>query len=171
MKTLTMPSHFPQDTFEAFALLAGKDALDSDDLRVLALVEAAGRELYCSMAQLSDNSHIRELLNRNGQEEMGHAHRILKALYLRTGERYSLPEDEENPLVKPLPVERLSREVMEMFISGELDGGQHYNRWADNESNVEIAKIFRQNASEEVRHSERDKKVVEILEGEQPVGA
>lgn len=165
MEIVTLPADRPRDPFEAFAQLCARDRLDVEDLRVLALVEASGEVLYQSMAALSDNGEIQELLNSNGREEKGHAHRILRALHLLTGEQYELPEDSENPLIQPAPFDELSRELLEMFIQGEIDGETHYNRWAEHEPNQAVAKIYRHIGADERRHSERDEKVLAMLQG------
>lgn len=165
MPTITLPPERPRDAFEAFGQLCARDRLDTDDLKVLTLVEAAGESLYQSMAALSDNGEIQKLLNSNGREEKGHAHRILRTLQLLTGEQYELPEDSENPFIQPAPFEELSTELMEMFIQGEIDGEMHYNRWAEHEPNQEVAKIYRHIGADERRHSERDEKVLAMLQG------
>ncbi len=169
---LPLPQQRPVDAGEAFAQLCAKDHLNTDDLIMLALLEASGQSLYGAIADLSDsleidNREIKALLNQNGQEELGHAHRILKALSILTGNQYELPEDEHNPMVGAWPAQEFSAELMESFIQAELDGEAHYNRWAENETNKDVVKIYRLIGADERRHSERDKRVLEILQGHQ----
>lgn len=160
---LTLPAEYPTNPLIAFEMLAAKERLTTSDLTALALIEASGKSLYGHMAKLSGNRQISDLLNRNGQEEVGHAHRILKAVAILTGNHYELPEEDGNPMVGDCPFDELSAQVLENFIEGELAGEGHYNRWADNEPDEKVAKLLRQNASEERRHAERDRKALSLL--------
>lgn len=161
---LPIPEQCPTDAGAAFAALCAKDRLEGSDLIMLALLEASGRSLYSDLAELSDNAEVSDLLNKNGQEELGHAHRILKALTVLTGNQYELPEDASNPLVGPSGIKALTPELMQSFIQAEIDGEAHYERWAANESDDEVAKIYRQNGADERRHSERDRQILAILQ-------
>lgn len=167
---LPLPQQCPADAGEAFAQLCAKDHLNTDDLIMLALLEASGQSLYGAIADLSDNleidnQEIKALLNKNGQEELGHAHRILKALSILTGSQYELPEDKFNPMIGAWPTQEFSVELIQSFIQAELEGEAHYNRWAENETNEDVVKIYRLIGADERRHSERDKQVLEILQG------
>lgn len=164
MKLVSLPKHYPENGGEAFALLAQKAKLEVEELHVLALVEASGSATYSAIANTSDNEEIQSLLKKNGREEVGHAHRIMKALTLLTGDEYELPSDEENPLVSSAPAPALSIELLKMFIQAEYSGEPMYNRWADNEPNAEVAKIYRLIGGDEVRHANRLEQVLEIFQ-------
>ena len=164
MKLISLPKNYPENGGEAFALLTQKAKLDVEDLNVLALIEASGNASYSAIADTSDNEVIQSLLKKNGREEVGHAHRIMKALTLLTGDEYELPSDEENPLVSGAAAPALSIELLNMFIQAEYSGEPTYNRWADNEPNVEVAKIYRLIGADEVRHANRLEQVLEIFQ-------
>lgn len=163
MPVLQFPSGYPEAAGAAYANLCAKDRLELDDLRVLALVEASGKAGYGAIAELTDNAEIKDLLNKNGREEVGHAHRILKAISILTGTLYELPDDENNPLIQPSPVKAITPELVKAFIQAEMEGEVNYNRWADNESNEEVAKIYRLIGADERRHAGRAEQILALL--------
>lgn len=160
-----IPAGYPENQIEAFALLATRQTLSIDDLKILALLETAGEAFYFAAAAAVDNSEAKALLTRNGQEERGHAHRVLKAIALLGGAPYTLPEDAQNPYIQPMQLDgMISAELLGMIQKGEQDGDLQYQSWADAENNAEVAKIYRQNGNEETRHSERVAQVVALLQ-------
>jgi hypothetical protein len=159
-----IPVGYPTNQIEAFALLATRDKLSIDDLKILALLETAGEAFYFAAAAAVDNDEAKALLTRNGQEERGHAHRVLKAIALMGGEPYTLPDGEQNPYIQPLQLDgMISTELLAMITKGEQDGDLQYQVWAAAEANEEVAKIYRQNGSEETRHGERVAQVATLL--------
>jgi rubrerythrin len=159
-----LPAGYPTNQTEAFALLATRKKLSIDDLKILALLEAAGESFYLAAAAALDNAEAKALLTRNGQEERGHAHRLLKAIALLGGEPFELPADEHNPYIRPLRLDgKISADVLATIEKGEQEGDLSYQAWADAESNIEVAKILRQNGSEETRHGERVAQVINLL--------
>jgi rubrerythrin len=159
-----IPAGYPTNQIEAFALLATREKLSIDDLKILALLETAGEAFYLAAADAVDNETAKALLTRNGQEERGHAHRVLKAITLLGGEPYILPEDTDNPYIQPMQLNgMISTELLAMIKQGEQDGDLQYQTWAASEANAEVAKIYRQNGSEETRHGERVAQVAELL--------
>ncbi len=163
MPTLELPASYPKHAGQAYGQLCAKDHLELDDLRVLALVEASGKAGYGAIADLTEHQDIKDLLNKNGREEVGHAHRILKAIAILSGTSYELPADEDNPLIQPSPITALTPELVKMFIAAEMDGEVNYNRWADNESNPEVAKIYRLIGADERRHAGRAEEILALL--------
>jgi rubrerythrin len=160
-----VPAGYPDNQIEAFALLATRQTLSIDDLKILALLETAGEAFYLAAAAAVDNNEAKALLTRNGQEERGHAHRVLKAITLLGGTPYTLPDDEQNPYIQPMQLDGMvSAELLGMIQKGEQDGDLQYQAWAAAENNAEVAKIYRQNGSEETRHSERVAQVVSLLQ-------
>jgi rubrerythrin len=162
----TIPAGYPANQPEAFALLASRQKLSIDDLKILALLETAGEAFYFAAARATDNAAAKALLTRNGQEERGHAHRLLKAITLLGGEPYQLPEDTDNPYIMPLQLDGLlNADLFAAIQQGEQDGDLQYQAWADAEAaaNPEVAKIYRQNGSEETRHSQRLAEVATLL--------
>ena len=157
---ITLPAGYPTDLIAAFEVLKSRKRLGVDELKVLALVEAAGELFYQSLARGARNEEARRLLTRTSQEERGHAHRILKALQLLGETDAELPGNADNPLARNLPPEiPLSGEFLSMLERAEFDGDGHYQSWADGEPNAEIARLLRQNGAEETRHGERAQQV------------
>ena len=158
-----LPPGFSDDVFGAFGVLKGRDVLSVDDLKVLALIEVSGEYLYQAMARVVPDDACKALLKRNGQEERGHAHRMLKAIALKGGD-FALPPDEEIPFVRNTPQEMpTNAEFLAMLAGAEDDGDLVYQRWADAEPDPEVAKLLRQNGREEARHGERVNEVRRLL--------
>ena len=58
----TLPAGYPEDAFEAFALLKTRDELTVDDLKVLALIELYGECFYQRLAAGVEHAEARALL-------------------------------------------------------------------------------------------------------------
>ncbi len=159
----SIPSGYPSDQIAAFALLATHKKLSIDDMKILALLEAAGEAFYLAAADAVEREEAKDLLRRNGQEERGHAHRLLKAIELLGGE-FSLPADADNPYVQPMDLAGvINADLLNIIQQSEQDGDLQYQAWAAEESNPHVAKILRQNGAEETRHGERVAQVVALL--------
>jgi hypothetical protein len=160
-----LPQGYPPDISAAFGILKSRTKLSIDDMRVLALIEAAGEEFYLRIAKSVRNPDAAALLTQNGREELGHAHRLLKAIVAAGGESFELPAPNENPFVAGFPAEfPATPEFIGSLESGEKDGDRIYQTWADAAANAEVAKVLRQNGREETRHGERDAQVIKLLE-------
>ena len=150
-----LPPGFPEDVFGAFEVLKGRAPLSVEDLKVLAMIEVSGEYLYQAMVRATPDEECQALLRRNGQEERGHAHRMLKAIAMK-GEQWSLPGDHEIPFVRSTPNEiPTNDEFLGMLATAEDGGDEVYGRWADAEPDAEVAKLLRLNGREEARHGER----------------
>ena len=104
------------------------------------------------------------LLTRNGNEERGHAHRLLKAIKLKGGSEFTLPANEDNPFFKFCPTElKYDSDLIAALEKGEADGDLVYQVWADAESDPQIADLLRLNGREETRHGERVSAVIKLL--------
>jgi hypothetical protein len=155
---------YPADFFGAFEVLKSRNKLAIDDLKMLAMLESAGEVFYLTMAKGVNNSQAKALLIKNGNEERGHAHRILKAIRLLDGEDFTLPEHGENPFVASVMVEfPVNVDFLSVLEQGEKDGDLLYQGWAAAESNSDVAKVYRQNGSEESSHGERAAQVIQLL--------
>ena len=66
----------------------------------------------------------------------------------------------------PLPDE-ISIDVFPAIVKAEIDGDTGYQRWADRESDPEVARLLRLNGREETIHGERVSKALEILQAAQ----
>ena len=161
-----LPEGYPEDQIEAITLLTSKTELTLDDLKVMVLLENAGEHFYLAAADAVDNEQASALLARNGQEERGHAHRLLKAIELLGGEPYPMPDNAENPYIQPMDLTgMINADLMVVIEQSEKDGDLSYQGWADTVGNEEVAKIFRQNGAEESRHGERVAEVAALLAG------
>ena len=156
------PQGYPSSGSDAFTLLQSHPKLSIDDMKILALIEQSGEGFYMAIAKAANNPEASSLLERNGHEERGHAHRIVKALGL-LGVKFSLPEIEKNPYHGALHFDAIDGAFLSMLQQTEIGGDHTYNIWADNEPNADVAKILRQNGSEETRHGERVAKAQALL--------
>ena len=72
-----------------------------------------------------------------------------KSSSLAVGESFELPPLDDNPYAEPPPFTELTPELLAGFVAGEINGDAGYQKWADHESNPEIAELLRQNLSED----------------------
>jgi rubrerythrin len=164
---MSIPDGYPADSNGAFGVLRSRAKLGPDDLKVLAMIEAAGEAFYFRVAECVQDPRAKELLRQNGREERGHAYRLAKILRLQTGEEWSVPSAEENPFLTSAPaaLPAITPEFIASLEQGEADGDRLYQVWADGEANPEIAKLLRLNGREESRHGDRDAEVIRYLTG------
>lgn len=160
----TLPAGYPSEAFAAFAHIKTRTTLSVEDLQVLALVELYGEHFYFLLADSVNHPEAKALLKRNGQEERGHAHRLLKAITLKGGAPYTLPDAAGNPFMQFAPSGvQLDENLIAVLEQGEVDGDLTYQAWADAEPNAEVADLLRLNGREETRHSERVGEVKRLL--------
>ena len=149
---------------EAFAQLLRVKIPGIDDFKQLALLEAAGELFYEGLAAQAPNESVRSLLARNGQEEMGHAHRLRKVVKLLYGEDFRLPARADNPFcAAPVPQMSITRETLTAIAQGEAEGETFYEGWAGAVANAEAAKLLRLNGKEEARHGTRITEAIGLL--------
>ena len=154
----------PTNSGEAFAYLQRlKDGATVDDLKVLALTEAIGLELYEDMARKTDNPEVQALLRRAGREELGHAHRVSKAIEILTGEPFPIPAIEDHPFYTPMDSGPITKETLLGIAQGEFAGEEMYKGVASRFSDPEVIKLFALNGKEERQHGERLQQIVELL--------
>lgn len=154
---LQLPADSPKNTEEVFARI-GKMAQGNctlDDLRILALGEAIGLELYKTLAEGVDNPRAKELLLQNGREEMRHAQRCAKAIEILTGEPFPIPPLEEIPFYTPLPTKPVTKESLAKLAEAEFAGEDLYAAIAASFDNPEATALFQQNGKEELEHGAR----------------
>jgi len=151
-----LPADCPSDAFAAFAHLKSRTSLTIEDMQVLAMIESYGEAFYMKLAEGIADTEARRLLERNAAEERGHAHRLLKAISLKGGASFALPDRGDNPFFVTPPVAMdLTADLVAALEAGEIDGDLTYQAWADAEPNAEVADLLRLNGREETRHSER----------------
>jgi rubrerythrin len=150
------------DQATVFEQLGAADTLDVNLMEQLWKLECSGEASYLAMAELVDDPRAKELLVRNGREEMGHARRIARALAIKTGSDWE-PSAE---LAEPMPVQAppyLDAEILQMIVQAEIQGDAGYQKWADNETDPEVERLLRLNGREESLHGERIAEVIAIL--------
>ena len=157
-----IPQGYPVDANEAFDLLCSYDRLSVNDLKILSLIEQFGESFYKGLASNLPSDETRALLERNGQEERGHAHRLQKALRVK-GEPFTLPAPEDNPFIHSSNAIAVDKAFLVMLAALERHGDDVYSKWASNEDNEEVATLLRLNAREETRHAERIEQVISML--------
>jgi rubrerythrin len=149
---------------EEFVRLLGVSLPEAHDLKMLALIEAAGKSSYEAKVRGAPNEAVGRLLAQNGREEMAHAVRLRRALKLMYGEDFAIPADAENPFATPADaIEAVDADILEKTAQGELMGGDFYDGWANNVTHEEAAKLLRQNGAEERRHADRLREAVNLL--------
>lgn len=150
------------DFLSASAAVAAATSLDVETLELVYRLEVSGEALYEGLAARVDDPEAKELLRRNGREERGHARRIAKVLALRTGAEWTPSPTHEEVLAIPLP-DTVDATFFLAVVQGEIAGDAGYQRWADAESDPEVARLLRLNGREETIHAERAQQVHEIL--------
>lgn len=151
------PDNVPQSLGEAFGHLYSVDTPSVDDLKLMVLLESAGKTLYEHSSGGTDNSAVIALLLHNGREELAHAHRVSKAIKAISGEDYLPPEPADNPYLQSdtPPPAPLTPAGLTKLADTEFGGDALYARWADGIGNAEAAALFRQNGKEESEHGNR----------------
>ena len=157
------PANLPSDFASAIHLLEGLERLDVEGMKLMVLLECAGEPLYARLAELVEPAEAKELLLQNGREETAHAHRLKKAIEIKTGETYELPSLDENPYAVVPPFTAVDATLLAGVCEGEIAGDRSYQRYADMESDHDVADLFRQNGHEESRHGDRVARVIAIL--------
>lgn len=161
---MARPAQAPEALFDAFAYIGAVETPTLDDLRLMVILEAAGKALYECMAEGVAHPGARQLLLDNGREELAHAHRVQKALRALTGEDFTVPVPAENPYLQaPLPAMAVNREVLLNLAETEDNGENLYARWADAIGNEQAAALFRQNGKEELDHANRLREAAALL--------
>jgi rubrerythrin len=150
------------DSATVFEQLGRADVLDVHLMELLWRLECSGEASYLAMAELVDDERAKELLVRNGREEMGHARRVARALSIKLGHEWE-PSAE---LSEPMPVQappHLDAQILQMIVEAEQQGDAGYQKWADNETDPEVERLLRLNGREESLHGERITEVIAIL--------
>lgn len=165
MTTATLPEGAPQNLGEAFAHIGKVTAPSVLDMKVMVLTEAAAMALYYRTAELTDDPQVKDLLQRNGREEMLHAHRAMLAIKAVSGEDFFAPLPEDNPYLVggAFPLGEMTRDGLTKLAQGEFGGEKLYEIWAANTANAEAARLFRLNGGEERGHGNRLLEAAELL--------
>ena len=155
----------PKTTGEAFARIgAFKDGgVTVDDLKLLALAEAIGKALYDEMASRAPNVEVKALLERHGDEESRHGHRLSEAIEILTGEPFPIPPIEQIPFYTPLDPMPVTREALRGLAQGEFGGKDLYNGVASSFTDPRAIAIFNLNGDEEAEHGRALLAILDML--------
>ncbi|WP_221795327.1 ferritin-like domain-containing protein [Aquisediminimonas sediminicola] len=161
---MDLPANTPKTTADGFAFIStlGKGA-NVGDLKILALVEAIGKQLYDDLAAATPQVEVKQILQANGREELVHAHRLSKAVELLTGQPFPIPEIADNPIYTPLPFTPVTRESLEKLALGEFGGEELYANIASSFDHPEVVELLRLNGQEESQHGARLQEAAALL--------
>lgn len=167
MPAIELPADAPQTLGEAFAQIGKVTAPTVLDMKVMVLTEAAAMALYYRTAELTDDPRVKDLLQKNGREEMLHAHRAMLAIKVVSGEDFYAPMPEDNPYLAggTFPLGEMTKAGLEKLAQGEFGGEKLYEVWAANTPNQEAARLFRLNGGEERDHGNRLLEAAALLGG------
>ena len=161
---IELPANAPRNTRDAFTYIDKlRNGATIDDLKILALVEAIGQELYEDLATRARNPEVQRLLRENGREEMVHAHRLSQAIELLTGTPFPIPPLAENPLYTPLDPMPVTREALAGLAEAEFAGDALYAGVAKYFDQAEVLALFRQSGEEELEHGRRLQQAAALL--------
>ncbi len=158
-----LPPGAPTTSREAFAVINAATRPTIDQLKMMVLLEASGKGAYGDLATASGNSEVAALLNRNGHEELAHAHRVRKAILALTGEDYEIPSLAENPYYERAEGVTVTAAMLGKIAEAEFGGEVLYETWAANIGHPEAAALFRQNGREEAEHGNRVQQAAALL--------
>lgn len=161
---MDLPSNMPKTSTEAFAYI-GKlvNGATVDDLKILALTEALGKQLYEDLAEATDVPEVKEILLENGQEELRHAYRLSEAIEILTGKPFTIPPIDQNPLFTPLGPMPVTRASLNKLAEGEFGGQALYEGIASSFDNPRAIALFRLNGEEEAWHGKQLLKAASLL--------
>jgi rubrerythrin len=160
---IELSDDMPKTASEASAYIFTVTDPTLNDLKVMAMLEAAGQGFYTALAKAAPNAEIRALLAKNGQEEMGHAHRVARVIKQIFGEEFAIPGPDENPYYSEPEGLVVSAEMLNGITQGETAGEALYEGWAVALGDEEAARQLRQNGKEEAGHGVRAQQAIALL--------
>ena len=159
-----LPPGAPATLSDAFGYITNLMSPTVEDMMVMVLVEAASKNLYEALAEAVADDQAKALLCANGREELGHAHRVARAIGKITGTDYPVPSPDENPyLAVPLPAYKVDKAMLAGLAETEFNGNNLYDSWATHCGNAEAAALFRENGREEIGHGKRLEQAAALL--------
>jgi rubrerythrin len=158
-----LPEHLPQTVDGATQHIYGITKPSADDLKLMVCLEAAGQGFYSAFAEAAPSDEVKAIFAKNGQEEMGHAHRVSRALKMVYGEDFPVPEHGDNPYYARPQGVVLSKAMLEGIAESELAGDRLYDVWATNLGHEEAGRLLRQNGKEEANHGARMQHAASLL--------
>ncbi len=158
-----LPAHLPQTVNEAATNIYTVTTPTADDLKLMVHLEAAGQGFYGAYAEAARSDAVGAIFNKNGQEEVGHAHRVSRALKLLFDEEFGVPEPVDNPYYAWPKNVVLTKDMIGGIAQQELAGDALYDLWAANLGHEEAGRLLRQNGKEEKGHGERMLRAADML--------
>jgi Rubrerythrin len=155
-----------RDFFSASAELGRVKELDVAAMELLFQLECSGEDFYNGLADRIGDEQAAVLLRRNGREELGHARRIKRAIAIKLGGDYEPSAAVLERFEIPLP-DSIGLDLFPIIVKAEIDGDAGYQRWADAETDPEVARLLRLNGREETVHGQRVSEALAILEAAQ----
>lgn len=149
--------------YEAFSYIGSVTNPSLDDLKLMVILEAAGKAMYDDLASGDSDPNVQAMLLASGRDELTHAERVSAAIGKLTGTSYPVPAPEENPYLAGWVKPQLTAELAINLARTEFDGEALYEKWAKHCPNAEAAELFRLNGSEETNHGLRLEKIAELL--------
>jgi rubrerythrin len=156
-----------RDFLAASMELAELQQLDVPALELLYKLECSGEDFYNLLAERIGDGRAAELFRRNGREELGHARRVGRAIALKQGTEFVPSAELQDRFPITLP-DTINPAMLPMIVQGEQAGDAGYQKWADNESDPEVARLLRLNGREETLHGERITEAMAILGAGEP---
>lgn len=158
-----IPEGRPTKLYDAFAYIGTVTRPTIDDLKLMVLLEAAGKAMYDDLAEDVAAPELQQLLRASGREEWLHAERMSRAVEILSGAAYPVPSHTQNPYMVDWVKPRLTRELADNLALAEAAGEAMYGGWADGIGNAEVAALFRQSGREETDHARRLEKIATLL--------
>ena len=160
----SIPAGAPKTFEEAFMYISTVTNPSIDDLKLMLLLEAAGKGIYDLLAAEADHEELRAVFSRNGREELAHAHRISRVIGKLTEFDYPVPSPEDNPYVVETGIKlAVGKELLAKLIATEMSGGDLYEHWAANCQDEEAAALLRRNGVEDAEHGARLQRAAELF--------
>jgi rubrerythrin len=159
----TLPSNAPANLYEAFTYIGSVVSPSLDDLRLMVILEAAGKAMYDDLASGNLERDVQSMLKASGRDELKHAVRVSEAIGKLTGTKYPVPVQEENPYLSGWAKPQLTAELVDDLAKEEFAGEALYEGWAAHCANPAAAELFRLNGREETSHGHRLQKVAKLL--------
>lgn len=79
-----LPANAPANLYEAFTYIGTVQKPSVDDLKLMILLEAAGKDMYDALAESAPDPESRQLLLESGRDEYLHAERLTEVVTLLT---------------------------------------------------------------------------------------
>lgn len=158
-----IPKGAPTALFEAFGYVSSIGHPGLEDLKLMVLLEAAGKEMYDALAGDARDPEVARLLRESGDDELVHARRIGEIIAELTGTRYPVPAPGENPYLEGWIKPDLTVALVTALAEAETGGECLYERWASACGNPMVAGLLRQNGGEELAHADRLRRIVRLL--------